>query len=290
MIALDDPFVIRRILVALDASTHSLAALEAAVELAERVEAEIEGLFVEDINLMRLAQLPIAQQLSLPSGLRRRLDTAAIEQEMRAFAAEARQALEVAAERTNVQWSFRVVRGQVEVEMSAAAVEADLVVLDLASRPLTQYARLVSAAESAARLAPRSVLLLRGRPGPVEAVIVAYDGSEGAEKALAAAAQVAAGLARAGAARGAANLTVLALGPTQAAAGRVEKKARARLKEEGLEAEVRQLVKAGPAQLCEAVHLAGGGLLVLDAGAKLLERAAAETFLDETGCPMLLVR
>ncbi len=110
MSAIADPFVIRRILVALDVSTHSLAALEAAVELAGRVEAEIEGLFVEDINLMRLAELPIALQLSLPTGLQRRIDAAVIEQEMRALAAEARNALETAAERTRVRWSFRVVR------------------------------------------------------------------------------------------------------------------------------------------------------------------------------------
>ena len=48
----------RRILVALDASAHSHAALAAAVALAARLHAEIEGLFVEDINLLRLAELP----------------------------------------------------------------------------------------------------------------------------------------------------------------------------------------------------------------------------------------
>ena len=45
--------IIRRILVALDTSKHSLAALEAADELAAWLKAELFGLFVEDINLLR---------------------------------------------------------------------------------------------------------------------------------------------------------------------------------------------------------------------------------------------
>jgi hypothetical protein len=36
--------------------------------------------------------------------------------------------------------------------------------------------------------------------------------------------------------------------------------------------------------------LNGSGLLVLDAGAPLIARARAETLLDESGCPILLVR
>ncbi|MGB7837261.1 MAG: universal stress protein, partial [Terrimicrobiaceae bacterium] len=61
---------IRRILVALDASAHSRAALEAACELALGLDAELSGLFVEDINLLRLAQLPFASEISYPSALR----------------------------------------------------------------------------------------------------------------------------------------------------------------------------------------------------------------------------
>ena len=44
---------IRRILVALDTSPHSQAAMEAAIELAARFEAELAGMFVEDVNLLR---------------------------------------------------------------------------------------------------------------------------------------------------------------------------------------------------------------------------------------------
>ena len=48
-------FAIRRILIALDASTHSLAALDAAAEMAANMQAELIGLFVEDENLLHLS-------------------------------------------------------------------------------------------------------------------------------------------------------------------------------------------------------------------------------------------
>ena len=53
----------RRIVVALDASSHSHAALAAAVALAGRLQAELQGIFVEDVNLLRLAELPFAREV-----------------------------------------------------------------------------------------------------------------------------------------------------------------------------------------------------------------------------------
>jgi nucleotide-binding universal stress UspA family protein len=290
MIARLDPLAIRRILVALDASSDSLVALEAAVELAGRVEAELEGLFIEDINLMRLAELPIAQQLSLPTGLRQRLELAAIEGEMRALAEEARRALEEAAEGANLRWSFRVVRGRLEAEMAAAAGEVDLIVLNTAARRLSHRAGLTAVAEQAAKQLLRSILLLRGRAGPAKSVAVAFDGSPGADKALAAAARMAAGLEEAGVVTEGAILTVLCVGDTKEAARKAERKAKGWLKRKGLEAEVTVLGKASPPRLCEAVRHAGSGLLVLDADAPLLEGIEPEGLIDQTGCPVLLVR
>ena len=52
---------IQRILVAVDASPPSFAALEAAVELAATLGAELIVLFVEDIALLRLAESPFFQ-------------------------------------------------------------------------------------------------------------------------------------------------------------------------------------------------------------------------------------
>ena len=58
---------IQRILVALDASTDSLAALDAAAKLAQCLQAELVGLFVEDVNLLYMAGLPFTRELRFPS-------------------------------------------------------------------------------------------------------------------------------------------------------------------------------------------------------------------------------
>ena len=73
----------RRILVALDASQHSLAALEAASELAEALKAELVGIFVEDVNLLNLAGLPFVREVGYPSGAARPLDSPSMERALR---------------------------------------------------------------------------------------------------------------------------------------------------------------------------------------------------------------
>ncbi|RMF77434.1 MAG: universal stress protein, partial [Nitrospirae bacterium] len=91
----------RRIVVAVDASADSLAAVRAAARLAEALSAELHGLFVEDANLVRLARLPFAREVRL-SAAPRRLEAAALERELRALAAQARQAFEEEARRCRV--------------------------------------------------------------------------------------------------------------------------------------------------------------------------------------------
>ena len=50
--------MMRRIAITLDAFEVSPAALERVVLLAERMGAQLEGIFVEDIDLIQIAELP----------------------------------------------------------------------------------------------------------------------------------------------------------------------------------------------------------------------------------------
>ena len=95
-------FTLRHILVALDASTHSLAAVEAAADLAAAMQAEMEGLFIEDINLIRLASLPCTREVRHTASMAS-LDLEQMERALKAQASEARQALAAAARRAHVQ-------------------------------------------------------------------------------------------------------------------------------------------------------------------------------------------
>ena len=89
----------RRILVAVDASPHSLAALDAALRLAADLEAEVIGLFVEDINLLRLAGMPFASEVRTSSAATYELSSGGMEAGMRAQAARARRLVQQARRR-----------------------------------------------------------------------------------------------------------------------------------------------------------------------------------------------
>ena len=184
-------FTIRRIIVAADASEHGRAALEAAAMLGERLHAEVEGVFVEDIDLVHLAELPVGREFHLISGQARAFDRELLEIQFGAEAAEARRALRTLTDRAQVRSTFRVVRGRVDAEVIAAASEGDLLVLGTFSRSIGIPRRPGSTAVAAAERAPRSVLLLRrgakiaGRP------IAVHDGSDGADVALEAAVRLA---------------------------------------------------------------------------------------------------
>ena len=54
---------VERIVVAFDASQQSQALLRAAVQMAAQLEAELQGIFVEDANLLRLCSLPFSQDV-----------------------------------------------------------------------------------------------------------------------------------------------------------------------------------------------------------------------------------
>ena len=154
---------IRRVIVGLDPVLQSRALLEAAVELAGRMEAELLGLFVENQDLLHFAGLPFAREVGFASATRRTLDVESMERSLRALAKEAQRTLAAVAGRTPVQWSFRVVRGSPAAELLAAAEESDLVIANLQAAPE----------------GPSSVSVRILRAGDVEALRAALEEAEG---------------------------------------------------------------------------------------------------------------
>jgi nucleotide-binding universal stress UspA family protein len=126
---IDEPMTVRRILVAYDASPHGAAALQAAVNMAAELHAELEGLFVEDVNLLRAAGLPFIREIGVGSGSQRPLDAITVQRALEAQAERLRKALAERAHRSSVDWSFRVLRGHVMRETWQAGAGADLLVL-----------------------------------------------------------------------------------------------------------------------------------------------------------------
>ena len=177
--------VIRTIAVAIDCSPHSRASLDAAAELAARLRAELIGIFVEDINLLRMAGLPFTEEIRRYSMTTGKLDEGQLERLLRLQARQAEEMLQRSAAAFTLPHTFRVLRGMVPEMLMSAAAEADLLVLGRSGRSPSCRKGLGSTARSALAEGKGSVLLMR--PGATVAdgpMLLLYDGSEGSKRAF----------------------------------------------------------------------------------------------------------
>ena len=83
----------RRILVGLDSSPASLAALHAALRLAVELDAEIDALYVEDANMLRFAGLPFTRIIDAWSAGPREVEPPDVERALRLQAQRVRRHL-----------------------------------------------------------------------------------------------------------------------------------------------------------------------------------------------------
>jgi nucleotide-binding universal stress UspA family protein len=274
---------IRRILVALDASPHSLAALDSAAEMAARLEVELLGLFVEDINLLRLAELPFAREVGFPSAVPRPLNSATMERTLKIAAEQARHAMETLAEHLPVRWSFRVVRGSVMSELLAAAGEADLVALGKAGRQFSSRFRLGSTAGALMEKAPSALLLLQQGAqlrGPI--LVAVSDASPASLRAVSAGDM----LARAW---GNELLLLLVMGQSTEAR-QVENQLRGSIQTNGLTIRCRHLVRAERATILQAAREERAGTLILPSQLSFVSAQGLKELVEAMEAPVFLVR
>lgn len=279
----------RRILLALDPSSGTLAAVDAVAALAARLDAEMRGLFVEDINLLRLAGHRDLSALSTLSARPQPLDSGVVERAIRIQIESCRRAIAEAARRQRVRFSFEVRRGRVADEVLALAEDADLVVVGWSSggvsaRPDTPWTTPGSIARIVAAGAARSVLLFRAGAVLTGPVLVAYDGSESGEHALAAALELALH-------DRAARRIELALLTSQIPLAETWRQSLSeRLASEGVAASFLFLPDSPLEQMGRAARHDHIAILVLGADLPLLEGDGAGRLLDQIGCSILIVR
>jgi nucleotide-binding universal stress UspA family protein len=258
-----------RILVALDESPRSAAALAAAASLAAELDAELAGLFVEDVDLQHLIGLPFAREFSLLSGAGRPLSQAEMERIWRREAETLQRQLAEAAERLRLRWSFRVARGRVSAEVNTQAQAFDLIVLGkragISVMTLTRT--------TLAGVYPNL------RTGPV--LVLFADRSISIHSL-----DMGAALAR----RNGAEL-VLLIGAGSEEAYRVAcADAQSALQARGAAGRCVRLGALDGPGLIRAVRREGAGCLVLADRERFLRQAGFERALDEIECPVVLTR
>ena len=112
------------ILVALDLSPHSQAALAAAAELAAALLLELDGLYVEDMDLLRLCGLPFGIEFGTFTASPRRMVQTHLEREFRMQATQLRKIMADVAGQRRVPWAFQGVRGGVAGPVLAGSAAA----------------------------------------------------------------------------------------------------------------------------------------------------------------------
>lgn len=179
----DTPETIRHILVALDGSPHSQAALHAAVRLATDLDGEIEGLFVEDETLLRAAQLPFSKEIRAHTAPPKQLNDRRMQRQLRYQAEYAEYTLQQTAEQAEVPYTFRSEQGDVTQNLLDAAADVDLVVLGKTSTASSRR-RLGTTSRTLLSDGPSPVLALRRAVPDEEPILLYFDGSDRARAAL----------------------------------------------------------------------------------------------------------
>jgi hypothetical protein len=130
---------IDRVVVTLDVTSENEAPIDTAVRLAARAHAPVHGVFVEDEDLLALANLPVSRQVTV-GGRANSFTAETMELHLRLEAERARQELFAAAKRESVTCTFEVVRGAPTAAVAGAS-ERDLVVAGALTRPLVGHFR-----------------------------------------------------------------------------------------------------------------------------------------------------
>lgn len=275
-----DP-ILRRILVALDASPHSRAALDAAVRLAATFEGKIEGLFIEDETLLRAAQLPFAKEVRAHTAPPKQLSDERVQRQLRYQAEYAEYELQQAAEEADVAYEFRTTTGDVTQELMQAAAEVDLLVAGKTSTASSRR-RLGTTSQALLSEASSSVLVLRKTVPTRQSLLVYYDGSEAAETALAFAVQ----LSRRGEGS---PIDVLLPAHDEADTDQLREQLRRRHISPDVSFRTHSLSRAEIHRL-SAFARQKGGLMILPSGCPSLCSTSLQQFLYEIDRPLLVVR
>jgi nucleotide-binding universal stress UspA family protein len=240
-------------------------ALEMLGLLTAETPSEILGLFMEDIELLSLADLPVAREYCCLTHVERQLDSADLQRQLRIQARSAEQALAAIAERIGFSWSFQTVRGSPASLLQNAAKEMDLMLLGAARRTLPLTGHFVSTTPP--------------RPSR-QPVTVIFDGSEAAQRALAVAIRIA------GAGVQSLNVFLVAANADDFTSLRAQSTELAG----PVALRFHELVNPDIGEILAAVRSERAGTLVLGMNERLISPESVELLRNRLSCPAVLVK
>ena len=135
----------KKILLVIDTACYSPVSMQSMIELAAGLQAGIEALYVEDINLLTAVDLPFTREVSIHTASISNINSAMMTEKLRADAENIKRQIEKIAISHRVSISFSSIRGQKTQliknrtqELSMALIPAVYSTADRAAHPQTK--------------------------------------------------------------------------------------------------------------------------------------------------------
>ncbi len=269
--------IIRKILVAVDTSTQSNAALEAAAAFAKVMKANIHGLYVQEEHWEQIGRLPSATMINELTGETRLLEEGTLDKQVQVLAKRLQRKLKTISRKQELSHTWRSVKGRVIEEILKAGKEVDLITIGRRSHSVLQRKRLGSTAKAIIDRSEKPVLVLTDGLSLNRSVTVVYDASEESKKGL----QLALSIAK----KNRSNLFILVLNNR----GDEEKEVEQMVDKARIPVHVLPLNNATLGNFIHLVKSQRPGLLVIPKKQPLLKDESLEIALEYFKCPVLLM-
>ncbi len=259
----------RRLAVILGGGDADARALGILASVLSEFSPEVAGLFLEDADLFRLAELPFSYEISRLTSRSHPLTTIELEREVRVQAVHAERALQVTAERAGLKWSFQRMRGRLNTALEAAP-NVNLLLLSATRRSI------VSSGEARAL----GKALRTSENEATRPIVAVFDASDPATVALESAIRLSRSTNR--------RLEVILVAATADAVAELRDRAVELLAPQT--ATLRGVSDMAIETLTDAIRAAAPALLVIGANDPFLESSGVGLLRRSIDCPALIVR
>jgi hypothetical protein len=145
-------------LLAADAGSYSVTTVNLAVAMAASTNTLLQGLFIEDEDLLQITGLPCSSEITLTTATERPLSTDQVQRSLQMVARQFEQALQREAQALQVAWRCETVRGRVR----------DIGSMPKAEATYTIFARPASNRLPSGRVAGARKILVLGNDSPYQ--------------------------------------------------------------------------------------------------------------------------
>jgi len=274
--------VINRILVALDTSTANRYILQASIALATRLNARLNALFIEDADLLKVAELPFVREVTYGSLSGKAMNVAGMERSIASQTTRLRKLVESIAQQNQVEITFDVLRGNVAHELCNTPGQSDLLVIGKNTLTLGNSQKIGSITRLVLSSAGCNLAVLQYGCNIERPVMVSFSGSEASQRALLLAIELAH--------EDHNQLIIILPAVDDATYQQLSGKIQEIIGDQQLQVNLVRLSENSAEQIVSVIQRFHGRMLLLESGSNFLTDLQKQTLVMQTNIPIILLR